>query len=317
MSLKFRDAETVLEEDDYREMNSVNELKNTLEKETGKEFSTEEAYQKASEEWWRLKRKFIEPETPDKLPSDCVNVAGTDFHVHGIVHDPTLVKYANSQMTSENVPEYLMSKVDEWENERKHTYLEENLLEMLFRRGNPSKNVYHNTEDIGDQEAFSDKVDIEIETEKLSKTESLKTRLKSRFEQKFAGILSKLAKKAESQEEPHNPRLDRFATLQMAARSPDYMKDLQNAERAANLPLQLEYSHGLENNHYRLFNAERSIYQANYAVSDALNHPGQEAHLVVGAAHHPQVVDRLKTLSDRWDIHQLEPEWDTSLEEKK
>lgn len=316
MSLKFRDAETVLEEDDYREMNSVHELKETLEKETGKEISAKEAYEKASEEWWKLKREHVKPEETEKIPGETVEVAGTRFHVHGIPHDSTLRTYANTQRTSDRIQEYLVKQIDRWEDDEEPAYFEENLLPMVIVRGFEAleKDEYNHIKEIKDQTAFDEKVDLEIETEELSKTEYLKGRAKTALEQRLAGFLSKLAKKAESEENPHDPGLDRFTTLNMAMSHPKYLKDLQNSERAANLPLQLEYSHGLEHNQYRLFQAERSIYQANYAVAEALEETSSDAHIVVGASHQPQIADRLETLSKRQNIHEIKPKSDTSLE---
>lgn len=312
-SLKFPDAETVLEKDDYQEMDSVDELKETLETETGKELSVKEAYQKASDEWWKLNRCFVDPEKPEELPSDTVNVAGTDFHVHGIVHGS--LNYVNAERISTDVAEHVMSSIDNWEDERKHIYMEENLTPIPFILGKPEKETYYRLNDIGDIEAFGEKAEIAIDSEPLSGLERLKKKAKYGLKHRAGHLLSKALKLQENEDNPIPRDADEYSTLKLATKDPKYIKDLQNAERAAILPLKLERSYGLNNNHHGLFHAERSIYQANYAVSDALKHPGQNAHIVVGAAHHPQIVDRLESLSERWDIHQLEPEWDTSLEE--
>lgn len=314
MTLKYPDAETVLEEDDYREMESIDELKETLEKETGEELSVKQTYKKASDEWWKLNREFKEPEKKEEVPSDKVNVAGTDFHVHGLVHGS--LNCVNAERISSDVAEHIMSSIDRWEEDRRHIYTEQNLAIIPMIWGDPDKDTYYRINDIGDLDAFREKAEITIETQPVSGLERLKKRFKYGLKHRAGRFLAKTMKVLEKEENPLPKEADEYSTLKLATKKPGYIKDLQNSERAGTLPLRLEHSYGLKENHHKLFNAERSIYQANYAVSDALSHPGQDAHIVVGAAHHPHIVDRLKNLSERWDIHQLEPEQDTSLEEK-
>ncbi|MFB6144466.1 MAG: hypothetical protein ABEJ98_04105, partial [Candidatus Nanohaloarchaea archaeon] len=200
--------------------------------------------------------------------------------------------------------------------ERKHVYFDQNLVVLPLAFGSPEKETYHRLEDMGDIRAFTrEKADIEIDSDPISGLERLKKKVKWAAKHRLRHILSRAVKRMESEQQPIPRDVDRFTTLDRAMQDPSYIRDLQDLSRAENLPLELERDYGRKFSDQKIINVERSIYQANYAVSDALSHPGQEAHMVIGGGHHSHVVERLKELSNRWDVHSIEPETDTVLEE--
>lgn len=278
--LKFPEADTILEKDDYRDMNNVEQLKETLEDEgaelklssiqkvkkkytsaTEKELKKKAAYSKARKEWWKLNRSYV-GKTDEAFHTFKWEHDGTEYNFHGMVHgSPKLIQL------SDEVHHSLRKEAKSFADNFEPVFFEENLQQFFHGISSGLNSILlRELDDISQIEAEVPKIAV------------LATPL-------LYGI-----HKLTSYEKPSkNPDVDRMKTMKRALEEPGFHDDEGNSTYASQPPLKLamDYHKKLGSN-FQLKNLKRSIYMFEKTI-ETTPPSAEKSNLITGLGHIPDI----------------------------
>lgn len=278
--LKFEDADTVLEEEEYEDISSIKELERTLESEgadlspsrrqkvKGKlsqeeigDLRAKNAYQQAQEDWWKLKRRNFNPEQGEAFPSDTVSYKGKKCDLYGYVHGDPIFK------ASERVLGSLNREVMESLGAGQHVVVEENLMRDLWLENS----LHPLSGEMEDISLFKGSSSTNVLLQPLGTAaligRSFLRRGKSavgRFSSSINGDLSH--------------------TLDLARRNPAYMKDAKNAIEAISGPMEIKLDYRKTQPASDKKTLKRSAHQIETAIQKTPD-KADKVNLVVGLGH--------------------------------
>lgn len=323
---------TVLDADDIRDAEDLDELQQTYQQNGVNVSSPEEAYAQARQDWWeQVREDDFDP--VNELPGDSVTLTvthdgeqyETTFHVHGVSHGQQVpgdgggVKelIEDRLEMSDEVREFLQDEVERFHSAGEPTYVEEGFGEIIYPEGGSVP-----LHDTADQKALAEEMGEDFD---------------ARFKVKMlAGTL--YSKSAALQNAPldETTQTKQMMAVQNASTGAlndvEAIPDLQNTLEAFQLPYHLEEDYGelvaeeMQDKADQLSQSgssgllggivdkakqwaaesaadigtdleyRRSELMVEDALPELYNEDVEDVHLVVGAGHHPSAVQYLEDL---------------------
>lgn len=275
--LKFPDAETVLERDDYEALETVEELKQALETEVDlslsrrklrkkvsdpeRDFRAEKAYKQALKDWWNLNRRKVEP-VEEAFPTSTVEYRGKKCDIHGYVHGDQIFGPSYKVLGSLN------REVKDSIEANEPVLVEQGLMSDLF----PENRIHPLSKQMKDVSLFSKEPDLK---DILLGPVVIGAKIGKSFLRRGIAGFSRFSDAAGH---------DLNYTMEKARKNPAYMKDAKNATDSFSAPMKLRIDYAKKHSSPSLRTLKRSAHQIETAVQKTPDE-AEKVNLVVGLGH--------------------------------
>lgn len=275
--LKFPEADTVLESDDYEQMESIEQLKNALESEVDltlsnrqlrkklsdpeRDFRAEKAYKQARKDWWKLNRREIEP-VEEPFPSSTVEYRGKKCDLYGYVHGDQIFSVSSSVMRSLN------QEVEKSIESNQPVLVEEGLMRHIY----PENSFHPLSKSLKDCSLFAKeptKKDI------LLAPLGIAAMIGKSFCRRGVASVGRFS---------NRPGLETNHVIDLGRRNPAYMEDAKNAYESISGPMELRVDYAKNHSDCALRTLKRSAHQIETAVQKTPEE-AEKVNLVVGLGH--------------------------------